>query len=299
MAVRAACAARAVRAVNARSAAGFTLAELLVGLVVAAVVLGAAFRLVEAARAVSRDQATVLDVKQNVRAAALVLQSELRPLAPAAGDVVAATDTSVTIKALRTLSALCAPPSVGSARVTLRDALTSGLRAIDPARDSVLVYRDGEPLRPSDDRWLHAAVAAVRPGAACADGSRGTELALAGIAGGPAELAGVTEGAPVRVFEATTYRLYADAAGQWWIGERSFSGGAWSATSPLAGPLRPRDGLALRYWDSSGAEATGTATIAHVEITVRGLSRRPLRTGGRAWARYQDSSRVWVAPRND
>ena len=292
---RAGCAASAVKA---RPAAGFTLAELLVGLVVAAVVLGAAFRLVEAARALSRDQAAVLDVKQNVRAAALILQSELRPLAPAAGDVVSASDTSVTIKALRTLSALCAPPSVGSARVTLRDALTSGFRAIDPARDSVLVYRDGEPLRPSDDRWLHADVAAVRSGV-CADGSRGTELALAGVAGGPAELSGVTEGAPVRVFEATTYRLYADAAGQWWIGERSFSGGAWSATSPLAGPLRPRDGLALRYWGSSGAEATGTATIAHVEITVRGLSRRPLRTGGRAWGPYQDSSRVWVAPRND
>lgn len=286
-------------AVNTGPGAGFTLAELLVGLVVAAVVLGAAFRLVEAARALSRDQATVLEVRQNVRAAALVLQSELRPLAPAAGDVVSASDTSVTIKALRALSALCAPPSVGSATITLRDALTSGLRAIDPARDSVLVYRDGEPLRSSDDRWLHADVAGVRPGAACADGSPGTELALAGIAGGLADLAGVLEGAPVRVFEATTYRLYADAGGQWWIGERSFSGGVWSATSPVAGPLRPRDGLALRYWDSAGAGAAGPAAIVQIEITVRGRSRRPLRSGGRAWAPYEDSSLVWVTPRND
>jgi hypothetical protein len=290
---------RTAGAVNRRPWTGFTLAELLVGLVVAAVVLGAAFRLVEAARALARDQAVVLDVRQNVRAAALVLQAELRALAPAAGDVVSASDTSVTIKALRTLSALCAPPSVGSATITLRDAVTSGLRAIDPARDSVLVYRDGEPLRSSDDRWLHADVAGVRTGAACSDGSSGTELTLTGIAGGPAELAGVTEGAPVRVFETTSYRLYADASGEWWMGERSFSGGAWSVTSPIAGPLRPRDGLALRYRDGAGASAAAPAAIADVEIAVRGRSRRPLRTGVGAWAPFLDSSLVRAAPRND
>lgn len=275
---------------------GFALAELVVALLVAAVVLAAAFRALDSARAVLRDQAAVIAVRQNVRTAALVLQAELRPLSPAAGDVVAASDTAISLRAARASGPVCATPSLTSATVVLRDGLLSAIRAPDPARDSVLLFREGEPLRTSDDRWIHAGLAAAH-GASCADGAPGTALVLSGAA--PGELAGVAEGAPARVVEPTQYRLYRDAAGQWWLGAREFTGGAWSATSPVAGPLRPRDGLRLRFLDLAGGPAPAPAAAALVEIAVRGRSARPLRAGKSVWSPFEDSLVALVAPRND
>lgn len=278
------------------SRSGFTLIELLVALVLSAVVLGAVYPVLWNNQRFFRAQAEIVGVHQNVRAVAHILATELRQVSAADGDIVAMSDRSVTIKALRGFAVACAAPVSGA--VVIRNSLTFGVRGIDPAKDSALVFLEGDPSSAADDRWLHRGIADVAAGATCEDGAAGTRLAL-GAAGQPSALDSVTDGAPVRTFEVVTYRLYADASGTWWLGVRAFTGGVWSATSPVAGPLRPRDGLALRFTDADGNSVGSPDRVALVDIVVRGRSARPLAAPGRPAGPYEDSLVARVAPRND
>jgi hypothetical protein len=114
-------------------------------------------------------------------------------------------------------------------------------------------------------------------------------------AGGAAELEGVHAGAPLRVFEVIRYRIYEDGSHAWWLGLQSFSGG-WSATTPLAGPLRARDGLRFGFTDASGMPTASPAAVRRVLLSVRGRSQRPSAVAGRRSGPVEDSisTSVWL-----
>jgi prepilin-type N-terminal cleavage/methylation domain-containing protein len=286
-----------VRASGARAAAaGFSLVELLVGLVLGSVVAAAACRILQAHQRFYRSQAEILDVEQGLRAVAYVLAAELRQLDARDGDLLAIGRDSVTLRAMRTFGVVCAPPDAAGA-IVLAEALTFGSRSPDPARDRVLVFADGD-AGPGAGAWLDFGLAAVSGGARCSDGSPGTALRLSGAA---TDLARVMPGAPLRTWERTTYRLYADEDGVAWLGERHFASGAWTTVSPVAGPLRRADGLELVYRDSSGAPVTEPEAVARVDIVARALSSRPIEIPGRraSGQRYADSLAVHVALRNN
>jgi prepilin-type N-terminal cleavage/methylation domain-containing protein len=277
--------------------AGFTLAELLVALAVASIVLAGVCSALYGAQRFYAAQSRVLDIQQSVRVIAQVLSHEMRGLDATDGDLVAMSDTSVTFKAPRAFSVTCAAPDVARGVLIVRNSLTSGLRAVDPERDSVLVFLDGDPTIATDDRWLRASVAATGS-AACADGAAGSRLALGGVEGGWALLEGVGPGSPIRAFELVRYRIYDDGAGGWWFGSQSFTGGGWSVTSPIAGPLRPRDGVTLTYTDAAGAPVSEPGAVRLVHAVVRGRSAAPIHSPGRPMAAYQDSALVSVLLRN-
>lgn len=279
--------------------AGFTLVELLIAIVLASAVLTAVYRVLLNNQRFYRAQSQIVDVQQNVRAVAQILPAELRELDAADGDIVAMSDTSITIKAMRGFSVVCAATDPAAGRIVIRNSLTFGYRAIDPARDSVLVFRDGDVQRAGDDRWLHAPAAAVTSGVGCTDGAAGTRLTLTGMVGGTTQLDSVSVGAPVRSFELVNYRLYDDAAGTWWLGARTYSSGAWSDTSPVAGPLRPSDGITFRYRDAADAATAVTTNVAQIEVVVRGQSTQVIQVQGRPTGRYEDSLTVRVALRNN
>lgn len=276
---------------------GFSLVELLVALVVASIVLAGIAAALLAAQRFYRAQAQTLEVQQNVRVIAQVLAQEMRGLDAADGDIVAMSDTAIAFKAPRTFGVTCAAPDVARGALVLRNSLTSGLRAVDPARDSLLVFRDGDPAIATDDRWLRASLSATGS-AACPDGAAGSRLTLGGVAGGLAELDGVSPGSPVRAFEVVRYRLYSDGDGLWWLGTQSFTGGGWSVTSPIAGPLRPRDGVAFAYTDAAGELVSSPSAVRLVRVAVRGRSSAPIRSVGRPAGAYQDSAAVSVFLRN-
>jgi prepilin-type N-terminal cleavage/methylation domain-containing protein len=281
---------------RARAAAGFSLVELLVGLLLGSVVAAAACRVLQAHQRFYRSQAEVLDVEQGLRAVAYVLAAELRPLDARDGDLLAIGRDSVTFRAMRTFGVVCTPPDA-SGSVVLAEALTFGSRSPDPARDQVLVFADGD-AGSGADAWLDFGLAAVSGGARCSDGSPGTALRLSGAT---TDLVRVMPGAPLRTWERTTYRLYADEEGIAWVGERHFASGAWTAVSPVAGPLRRPDGLVLVYRDSAGAATTEPQAVARVDIVARALSSRPIGIPGRRanGQRYGDSLAVHVALRNN
>lgn len=281
------------------SRAGFTLIELIIAVAMASIVLGAVYRILVNNQRFYRAQSQIVDVQQNVRAVAEILPAELRELDAADGDILAMSDTSLTIKAMRGITSICAAPDVANGKITVRNSLTYGYRAVDPTRDSVLVFADGNTQVSTDDTWLHAPAAVVTTGVTCTDGSAATRYTLTGMVGGIAQLANVTDGSPVRTFEVVNYRLYDDGTGTWWVGVRNYVSGAWAATSPVAGPLRPRDGIGFTYYDAGGAVTATRANVAQIAIAVRGLSTQPIQVPGRRAGQYQDSLNVRVALRNN
>lgn len=284
---------------TAERRAGFTLVELIIAIAMSSIVLGAVYRVLVNNQRFYRSQGQIVEVQQNVRAVSQILPAELRELDAADGDIISMSDTSITIKAMRGFSTICAPPDAALGSIVVRNSLTFQYRAADPARDSALVFNDNNVQSTSDDVWLHAPVAGVTTGVLCTDGAAGTSYTLTGMIGGIAQLVNVTNGSPVRTFEVVNYRLYDDGTGTWWLGVSTYSSGAWSATSPVAGPLRATDGLTFSFFDAAGATTATRTNVAQIQVVIRGRSQQPIQVQGRATGPYQDSLTVRVALRNN
>jgi prepilin-type N-terminal cleavage/methylation domain-containing protein len=279
---------------------GFTLIELMIALVIAGVVMTAAYRILAGNQRFYRAQSQIVEVQQNIRTVAQVLPGDLRELASAAGDIYAMSDTSIEIRAMRGFGVVCTTPVPATGLFIVRNSQLFTYRSIDPSRSRLFVYSDG-PLTSSasDDSWLEGSITTVTTvGALCADGTAGTSLVV-NITGGNTQLSGVTIGAPVRIYERVRYNFYNDGTGTWWMGTQSYASGSWSSVSPVAGPLRASDGLKFDYYDNTGAVTATPASVAAILITVRGMSTQSINIPGRVQGRYQDSLQVRVTLRNN
>jgi prepilin-type N-terminal cleavage/methylation domain-containing protein len=284
---------------RARGRSGFSLIEMMISLAIAGIVLGAAYRLLLANQRFYRSQSVINDVQTNVREAALILAGEMREVSATGGDLQQMTDTAVTINAMRALGFVCSLPDLILGRVVVNNAALFRYRNIDPTRDSVFIFREGLVNRASDDRWLRGKISATTA-VNCADGSAGTRVGMSGLVGGTfVQMDSVTIGAPVRAFETVNYRLYDAGSGIWWLGIRNYINGVWTGTQPIAGPMRPNDGVKFDYYDSTGTVTATAALVRSVGITVRGISTAPIQTAGRPVGRYSDSMTVRVAIRNN
>jgi prepilin-type N-terminal cleavage/methylation domain-containing protein len=278
---------------------GFTMIELIISLVIAGIVLGAAYKLLLANQRFYRSQSVIADVVTNVREAALILSSEVREVSPAGGDLQQMTDTAITINAMRALAFACTPGDPLTGRIIIKDATIFKYRDIDVTRDSVFAFREGVPSRSSDDRWLRGKLSG-KTSQNCTDGSAGTRLVASALVGGTLQpLDSVTIGAPIRTFETVNYRLYDDGTGTWWLGVRNWVSGAWTATSPVAGPLRPNNGITFTYYDVNGNVTATASLVTSIGVTVRGLSTASVQTAGRTTGPYADSVTIRVAMRNN
>jgi prepilin-type N-terminal cleavage/methylation domain-containing protein len=284
---------------SGRRAGGFTLIELMIAIVLAGIVLGAIYQTLQNNQRFYRSESQVLDVQQGVRAVAQLLPAELREVDAVAGDILVMQPDSITIRALRNTYFVCAPPVVGAGTVITRDNQTFGYRSVDPTRDRALVFREGNPQIMSDDLWLDFVISSVTPGATCADGTgAGTTMTLSGPT---SQLDSVTVGSPIRTYERVTFELYVDSAGVGWLGVRDYVNGTWSDVAPVAGPLNSAGGIALTYYDSTGAVTATPTNVAQIGLVVRGLSAAPIQIPGRRanLQKYQDSMIVRVALRNN
>jgi hypothetical protein len=287
------------------AADGFTLVELMIGLVLLLAVGGVAFRLVAVSQRVTRAQLQRVAMQDHARSGALLLANELRELGydevtPAAlarfpgaalpagpnPDLLALGPDSITYRGMRALGFTCAVSAVSG--MVLRNSAAVPLIAVRPiaVTDSLLLFVEGDPAVTEDDLWLTAGLAAAPDPSPCPDGTAGVRLRFAlppGLGIAPADLAAnLTVGSPVRAFEVTQLRSYR-SGGRLWLGLR-VRPGTGPAIEPLVGPLSdgagPARGFLLGYRDAAGA-STGVANdVRRVELTLKVVSDELVRSAG-------------------
>ena len=251
--------------------AGFTLAELMVALVIGALVVMALHQVLQFQSQSVRMQAAQIAVQQANRMAIGMLSGELREVDAAQGDLVIASTDSLRVRVMRKLGILC--DSIGPIwhLWSLGENFVTG--------DSVAVFVENDTTTNADDRWDTRAVV-VATGANCG----GSALAGASLTQQAVTLvdavveadsiSNVRVGAIMRSFTHLTYGLY-QVGGEWVIGRRA-SGGS---VDVLLGPLESsvNRGLAFSYYDTAGtkitpATAAQRASVRRIGITVRGLN---------------------------
>ena len=230
-----------------RARAGFTLVELIVGLMLALTVGGAAYHLILAGQRLSRAQFDRLGAQDNLRAGVLIVANELRELgfdsvppgaglplgAAASSDLLVAEPGRVRYRAMRGLGFTCSPPA--PSWIALRTATWVGIRQPAANVDSVALFLEGDPARSDDDTWVRARVTGVA-GGTCDDGSQAIALTIGWEAPAVAveAVAKMAIGGPVRIFEIQEIQGYTQD-GRLWLGMRSVSRG--EVIQPLIGPL--------------------------------------------------------------
>lgn len=261
---------------------GFTLVELLIGMILVGLVGGAIYQVLVNSQRVYTLQTERAGLNANNRAVVAVLPAELRELDASdamASDIIAMSATAVTYKAMRSLFFVCQPPvdNDHTGTVELWRNRSYGLRPqIDAGRDSVFIFAEGALNTRMDNAWLHANVSSVSMGNTCPSGAPGITLQLDGVEPGHG-LASVRPGSPVRTFEMVRVTTYTDALGDLWLGAQTYTkSGGWSTTQPLLGPLEA-PGLQLVYRDSLGNTTATPADVSRIELTVNAQTARPVR----------------------
>ena len=282
---------------------GYTLIELLVGLVILGLVTGSIYKLLVTTQRVSRAQAERVDLQSNVRAAGLVVPNELREInAVVAGtvdqnDILAMSATSIHYRAMRGIGYVCQASVAGDEIRVLNDPTQvntwSGLRAPDAGRDDGYVFRDINPDLNTDDVWQRVTITAVAASTCGALGAYRFTISPAVPAIGT-----VPTGTPVRLYEEMELSLY-PSGGESWLGARSVSAGEVNP-QPLLGPLDAATGFGLDYFDASGATTTVPANVKSIRVSVKGLSYDNVAMHGTSsqLGRMQQSDTTQVTLRN-
>lgn len=308
----------------ARTRRGFTLIELIVATVLAAIV-GAA--LVMTLRKQERFYASVREMMQlrsQLRDAADVLVADIRGAAVSRYGLSLMTDTAVEFFATLGTSVLCATPS-GRTLFLPPTTLSSGAVlssfVASPDTGDLAVVLSLPRGNPDSAHWIESRISAFASRSlntscpattgftSALDASSGRSgYALTLTAALPPE---VRKGAPVRFVRRARYSLYRSSDAAWYLGYRRCNaiGPSVCATiQPVSGPYLAYShggatvsGLAFRYFDTTGNELTDAAassTLAKIDVVLRGETSRAVSLTGDARQRYRDSSVVTVSPRN-
>lgn len=242
---------------------GTGLAEVLVSLALAAVILAAASRGLVQHLALHRARDARSRAEEIVREVHDVLRAEL---AHAARDVRVLGDTAVDVASLRLLGRAC---HQDQARLVLP--ATEPAWSAPRAGDSLGVM---DTLSRGEWRTVIVAAGSQRATAECPVG--GVRLTL-GRALPPTVPA---RAVPTRVWRTVRFVAYRAGDGAWWLGER-LCAGACGAAQPIAGPLLPPSQGGLRFHAVTGADgrmlfldvSARTMVATH---TVQQSSRLPL-----------------------
>ncbi|MDB4888884.1 MAG: hypothetical protein JWL61_739 [Gemmatimonadetes bacterium] len=252
-----------------------TLVELIIAVVLAAIVLGAA---TASSLRQQHSHASILsttDTDAQIRAATLVMAGQLELLDPLAGDLVQgeADDSAIQVRAPVAQSLACRR-EVGAATLLPEVPSTIALGGV------VSVPRSGDTLWwLADSTWRAAKVTSVNSvTVACGlvlGSGRTVQLIL-----GAADT--IEAASPMKVTRQTRYSIYRASDGTYQLGVREWNDSThrFSAPQPVAGPLLPRSGSrrsGFRYFDAAGVELTSiagpidVAAIARIRISAQSV----------------------------
>ena len=243
-----------------RPTRGFTLAELLVVMVLGGVLFVASMQILVTNQRAYAAQAGQIRGQRSIRTAVDLMYGELREISAQGGDLIAMGPSSMTVRSMRGFGVVCAltpsdPPVLAVLQVA--DAFAPG--------DSVFVFADNVGSYARDDDWITAQVTAVDTAARCG-GRAAQELSFAGQGDRFRQPTGdsVRVGAPVREFVRTTYGLVEHEGGSW-LGRMAPDG----SEVALVGPLEPGTGVEFAYLDAGGTVTTVPTEVRQIAVTIR------------------------------
>jgi hypothetical protein len=245
-------------------------------------------------------QIQTVDMQQNLRDAAVILPSELRELDAADGDIIAMSDSTLTVRSMRQVGLACSPPVLGGA-LTTRTFTVRTLRSSAAAfavNDSVLFYYEGNWNVKTDDGWLLGKVTVLNGVVNCPDGKPGIGLTadLAPIVAPFVNTAGfIPSNAPVRGFQPVKYSKHLAPDGKYYLA-MSINGGT---TYPVVGPLDGSTGLVFSYQTATGAATTDRLAVRQIGIAMRLQTPKDIQTGVGVSGPAKDSLNLAVALRNN
>jgi prepilin-type N-terminal cleavage/methylation domain-containing protein len=317
-----------LRSQPATSRAGFTLAELLVALVLTGLIVAAIISVLNRQQRFYSSAADLMDTRGRLRQALAVLPSDLRSVSPSdtlsgganSGDIYAWSDHAIEFRSVTGSSVVCWVTGVvplTSLRlppVNLPNVL-SAWQATPVVGDSLLIFDNGAL------QWRVYAITAIAPvnnAAGCPSGvgqlltAAQAALSSYAISVSPALSATIQVGAPVRVFRRVHYELYQETDGRWYLGFfdclSSYVPPGCRALEPLSGPYRPYSptpglsGLLFTYYDSTGAVLNpGVAqarAVARIDVTVRGQTQGAVSLSGGVRTVGRDTVRYSIGMRN-
>ena len=243
--------------------AGFTIIELLVGLVVGLIVLGSVVQLMIVQSRGYRKQREIIDIRQTAREAGALLAGDLRQARVGESPLAAMGANSIALRSPRGMGTICAKHAT-LARYGL---WKTGGNIFAGADDSALVLQLGR------DKWTPLKITAVGTPAAmgvpaCAwPGARPPEIVVEFAVGTKTDTSYIKVGAPFRNFRRVEYAEY-QLNSRWWLGRKVGAAGSYEQlTGPLVAPAS--NGLAFTYYDTLGAVTTNPAAVGTVAVTLR------------------------------
>lgn len=274
-----------------RGRPGFTLAEMIIALLLLSVVVGGILSVLADQQRFYRGMNDVITTRDQARGASTLLPMDLRSISTSdtlanvgAGerlnaDVYAWSDTSIEYRSIVGTSVVCVIPTARGNTLVLPplDTLASGAILTSwittpVAGDSILLYNDGMYLGSGDDRWnVHevTGVTTVTGASACPLEAAGgftragdaTKPSIQITISRPAHttaLAGLDStiivGAPIRFFRPAGFTSIT-RGGRDYIGTYScnrLSSPVCTDTAIVGGPLQASNGFRLVYLDSIG-----------------------------------------------
>lgn len=283
---------------------GFTLVELLIGLVLSAIVGAATLTLTVHHERLARALDRVLLTRRAVREGADALHYDLRALAPKREAIYEMGESFVDFRLTTGFSVICAvDPTHAVVSIPSRDSasssLTSWIVAPDPG-DTVMVLLPA--TNPDSAVWsLNVLAAAPVRGRPCpsafADGGDSTPALVLRLT--TALPSSVGAGAAIRIVRRARYEIYRASDGAWYLGFVDCLGtrAAPCATiQPVAGPYAAR-GIQFRFLDSAGSPTATPSHVARIDVSMRSLTTLGPRIPGLTSV-FTDSVLFTITPRD-
>jgi len=271
--------------------AGFTLADLLVYMVIGGIVLGSVYQLMITQGRTYGKQRELMDVRETARSGGALLAWELRHAASGGSQLAAMGANSIALRSVQGLGIICAKHPTLPRYALWR----TGGSIQGTADDSALIYTIGL------DKWRAVKINQVGTPAAmglskCAwPGGRKPDLVVQVAVTTKQDTSSIQVGAALRQFRRVQYAEY-QARGRWWLGRRA---GTSTTYEQLTGPLLApgAGGLTFAYYDTLGAATAKPAAVGAVGFTLRTESFKPVRVGPGPLQFQRDSLTTKVALR--
>ena len=300
--------------VSTRARGGFSLAEIMVALVLLGIVCGGIMTVIMRQQTFYRSATDVIDTRQQIRQATTVVPVDLRGISTTGGDILAMSDSALDVRSnigsgivcSHTASQITIPPL----SITNGRAFTTFLTR-PQLHDVVMVFNDSTPGN-QDDTWQIVTITGID--STLVGCTNFTDLVTDATKYryrynvSPNLSTLIIDGAPVRFARRSKYALYKSATDNLtWLGYRECRGDGTSCDvlQPVSGPYRSyvandtvNSGISFVYRDQANAVTNVAANVARIELFVHGETQGAVSLGGGTMAKYRDYQKVTIAIRN-